>query len=431
MTFQTQATVLTAAVLLLCPCLATIALAQPASLQPLTLYSFPNPSGSISGVVHGANGVLYGTTHFGGAIARGSAFALTPPRHGSAWTGKTIASFTSDSFPNGAIYNNGNLYTTTLGVGSTRYGSVVELTPPATGSTWTQVILHDFTYNSSTPTDGAEPQSPPVIGKNGVLYGTTAYGGIDDVGTAFELTPPAAPGGAWTEKVIHQFTDNADGGFPSGALAIGTNGVLYGATTAGASPACLFGCGTVFELVPPSTPGGTWTLRTIYSFMGGMDGDGPYAGLAMGAKGVLYGATQYGGTGSCPGDPAGLIGCGTVFELTPPAAPGAGWTEQVIYTFMGGPDGANPTAVLAVGNGGVLYGATPSGGISSLGTLFSLTPPASPGGTWTEAVYSFTGLNGDGSSPAGGLTLGANGVLFGATSRGGVSGNGTLFQVTP
>jgi hypothetical protein len=67
--------------------------------------------------------------------------------------------------------------------------------------------LHSF---SDVP-DGAFPQSPPIVGKNGVLYATTALGGMTSSkgaisgGIVYLLTPPSAAGAAWTEAVVHVF----------------------------------------------------------------------------------------------------------------------------------------------------------------------------------------------------------------------------------
>lgn len=53
-------------------------------------------------------------------------------------------------------------------------------------------------YNFTGGSDGFHPISGVVIGSGGVLYGTTfSYGSFTNTGTAFSLTPPASPGGAW------------------------------------------------------------------------------------------------------------------------------------------------------------------------------------------------------------------------------------------
>ena len=97
-------------------------------------------------------------------------------------------------------------------------------------------------------------------------------------------------------------------------------------------------------------------------------------------------------------------------------------------------DGSFPVASVVIGKNGVLYGTTQYGGSAGLGTVFELTPPTTPGGRWTEAVlHSFSGQNGDGSMPVAGLALSATGfgLLYGTTSEGGASGQGTVFVIKP
>jgi uncharacterized repeat protein (TIGR03803 family) len=177
-------------------------------------------------------------------------------------------------------------------------------------------------------------------------------------------------------------------------------------------------------LTRPASPDKSWTEAVLYRFAGGTsDGANPYAGVVIGAKGVLYGTTDLGGTSNN----------GTVFSLTPPASPGGSWIEAVLHNFIGGTDGANPQTDVVIGRNGMLYGTTSLGGASNSGTVFSLTPPASPGGSWTEAVlYSFTGGS-DGGLPAGAVTIGGRGmILYGTTEVGGTSQNyGTVFLLTP
>src|SRR5208283_2457068 len=80
-----------------------------------------------------------------------------------------------------------------------------------------------------------------------------------------------------------------------------------------------------------------------YSFKGGADGGIPYAGLFVDQQGALFGATDMGGSiGGCNG-----YGCGTVFELTPPAEGQTNWTETVLYTFKGGADAAPQKRLIA------------------------------------------------------------------------------------
>jgi len=164
------------------------------------------------------------------------------------------------------------------------------------------------------------------------------------------------------------------------------------------------------------------TETVLYRFMPGTDGEFPSASLIMDKSGILYGTTTEGGHGPLPG---------TVFKLTPPAKGKSAWTEKLLYTFgnhVG--DGVHPYAGLIADDAGVLYGTTEQGGISGHGAVFRLTPPG-PGKTaWTEKPhYSFKGKP-DGDAPVAGLTIGADGALYGTTQYGG-SGFGTAFRLTP
>ena len=164
--------------------------------------------------------------------------------------------------------------------------------------------LHTFVNGAS---DGIVPQGV-AVGSGGVIYGTTARGGASGYGTVFSLTPPAVGlSGAWTETVLYSFTGRSDGGGPL-SVAIGKDGVLYGTTAAGGTgtATCAGGCGTVFSLTPPASAGGAWTKATLYRFTGGSDGWGPDGGVFITKGGLLLGATEFGG--SCQF-------CGTVFAL--------------------------------------------------------------------------------------------------------------------
>ena len=288
------------------------------------------------------------------------------------------------------ISKNGGLYGTTEFGGTSNAGTVFKLTPPASpGGAWTETVIHDFTGGSG---DGAEPGAGVVISNGGLLYGTTSVGGASNAGTVFSLTPPASHGGAWAETVLYNFTGGSDGGRPFAGVVIGSGGVLYGATYYGGNA----NFGTVFSLTPPTSPGGAWTESVLFGFPSRFQFGGAYpsGSVVIGSGGVLYGTTTYGFLGSCGVVPA--IGCGVLFSVTPPTSPGGAWTDTVLHEFTGGSsDGAEPGAGVVIGIDGVLYGTTPFGGSgpcnvsgfpTGCGTVFSLTPPATPGATWTETV---------------------------------------------
>ena len=140
--------------------------------------------------------------------------------------------------------------------------------------------------------------------------------------------------------------------------------------------------------------------NVLHSFQGGTDGSYPQAGLIFDASGNLYGTTFQGG----------IVGVGTVFELTP--AGGGTWTEKVLYSFNG-TDGNGPIGGLLFDAAGNLYGTTVGGGTYLAGTAFELTPAG--GGTWTEKVLHSFGNGTDGTSPYAGLIFDAAGNLYGTT----------------
>jgi uncharacterized repeat protein (TIGR03803 family) len=119
-----------------------------------------------------------------------------------------------------------------------------------------------------------------------------------------------------------------------------------------------------------------------------------------------------------------IVRCGILIVM---ASAAAAQTFTSLVDFNGA-DGSNPYYVALVqARDGNLYGTTQSGGSSSLGTVFRLTP----NGTVTT-VYSFCSQPSctDGSYPMGGLALGTDGNLYGTTAEGGTSNYGTVFKIT-
>jgi len=177
------------------------------------------------------------------------------------------------------------------------------------------------------------------------------------------LAAGGAVAGGLTQP-LYRFTGGADGAFPSAGVTIGGDGTLYGTAIDGGSTdgVCAqntpAGCGVVFMLTPPPSGAGGWSETVLYMFSGDVDGALPEGGLIFGADGALYGTAINGGDLSC-----GFKGCGVVFKLVP-NPDGSGWTEVVLHMFRGGRDGAGPFGGLALGQDGAVYGATINGGDS-------------------------------------------------------------------
>jgi uncharacterized repeat protein (TIGR03803 family) len=250
-----------------------------------------------SAVVFGSGGSLYGTagtkSGFGGAVYS----LTPPSEAGGAWTETTLYGFPSGSDgsdPLGPLgdRSDGTLFgVTTYGGGKESpcnnkgCGTVFSLTPPAvSGELWTEHLLYEFDPQIG---DGYNPGAGVVLA-TGVLYGTTASGG-GGMGAVFSLTPTAGIGAPMTETILQVF-NGYDGTTPNSRLVLGPNGVLYGTTVYGGAS----DRGTVFELAPPASPGGTWTETILHSF-DGADGYNPM-GIALGPDGTLYGTTLSGGT---------------------------------------------------------------------------------------------------------------------------------------
>jgi uncharacterized repeat protein (TIGR03803 family) len=97
---------------------------------------------------------------------------------------------------------------------------------------------------------------------------------------------------------------------------------------------------------------------------------------------------------------------------------------QVLHTFAGGSDGAQPRGTLVTDQLGNLYGTTELGGALNRGTVFKIAPDG------TETVlHAFDGE--DGAYPLGGVILDAAGNLFGTTSAYNCCGWGTVFKLAP
>lgn len=383
-----------------------------------------------------AGNTLYGATYAGGDPSCaygfsgggcGTVFKIETSGGGYAVLYRFGKTAKSGTFPTlGVIDKNSTLFGTAFyggGDGSkcgealNGCGTLYQIDPAGKGFK----VVHDFVGGD----DGAGPFANLVSGAKNTLYGATNGGGTGGCASdggcgvvyAFDLA-------SRTESTVYPFEGGKDGVDPISLIDV--KGTLYGVTffggsTSGCPSGTLYlGCGTVFKIDPAS---GKETV--LYRFKGGKDGAFPSNVFSIG--GYLYGTTGSGGGSTCTG--SRLTGCGTIFKISETSG-----AEKVLYRFKAGADGAIPTQILAEIKG-TLYGTTFEGGGSSCagfgcGTIYKIDTS----GKGYAVVYSFLGGT-DGAYPDDGVTA-VNGRLYGTTYAGGGTGCGslgcgTIFEATP
>lgn len=465
-------------------------LAAPVSVLASTptekvVYSFQggnDGANPVSDLIADNHGNFYGTTTYGGTgvctdtesivVGCGTVFRLTKSQSGE-WTETVLYSFQgqpSDSgYPLAGLVMDaaGRLYGTTSGPGPyNSSGTVFELSPPTTkGGAWTKTILYQFQGGY----DGASPRSSLIFDNKGQLYGTASIGAPISAGSAFRLTPPSTSGNPWTFTLLYTFNGGDDAQDPS-ALLFDSKGNLFATSSGGGGESIggdqysdeWVGGGTFFEL-SPGAKGKPWNETIQFAFPpcvynsfegGGACGSStqPMARLIADAYGNLYGTSELGGSSFACSPKNSILGCGSVFQLVPPAVAGGAWTQNILYQFSPSNtlDGALPVGALTLDGSGNLYGTTSDGCDFSidgnfcfsggLGMVFELSPPSTQGGAWTETIlHQFAG-GPDGATPSAGVLMRGS-ALYTTTQYGGTgncphtlqqpAGCGAIVEVIP
>ncbi|HZP65064.1 MAG TPA: choice-of-anchor tandem repeat GloVer-containing protein [Rudaea sp.] len=289
-----------------------------------------------SGLAFDDDGNLYGFTWGGSGACHagcGTVYELRRPRHGGSWQYATLYTFANDADGHGpfgiplidragAIY--GIAYSGGTGAATpdacapfVGCGEVFKLTPPddddSTSATWTKSTLWAF-----DGANGTGAFNSLTMDEHGNLLGLTNEGGTSPAcpavagaypagcGTAFELDRPTSRGGAWSERVIWNFTSDADSAYPADSKLTPVAGGYVASTSGGSTdPIGLYGA--IVEFVPPGHGRTAWTEKTLFTFANDANGAVP-VGVLLEADGAIYGTT-YGYSG-----PAAA---GTVFKLVP------------------------------------------------------------------------------------------------------------------
>ena len=297
------------------------------------------------------------------------------------------------SQPSTAIQaTDGNFYATTAGhAAGLEYGNVVKITPAGEIST-----LYNFCSKPHC-SDGAWPDTPPILGSDGNLYGVTSGGGsylgnAGGWGIVYKLT---LDGKLTTLHTFCTVDPCLDGQFPVGIMQA-ADGNLYGTTYSAGQ----FYAGTLFKI---TTAGGFSVVHAFCSSANCADGQWPEFPPVQGSDGNLYGTTSTGGTADS----------GVLYDLTPAGRFNVVHTFLCHYTICN--RGGDPLAVVQDAEGN-LFGVTEFGGIYGDGTLFEITS--------THAFINLYSFNSGESDPRAGLTLANDGNFYGTTEA-------TIFQLTP
>ena len=284
--------------------------------------------------------------------------------------------------------SNGKFYGTTRLGGVASDGVLFEYDPAT--EVYTKKI--DFLGDAN----GKNPEGGLFEASNGLLYGMTSRGGLNDLGVLYSYDPS-------TNNLINLFdfdgnTGGSNGSLPYGTLIEAPNGKLYGMTSRGGSN----NAGVLFEFNPTT---GIFVKKVTFT---GVNGSRPYGSLMEASDGKFYGTTNLGGTNSL----------GIIFSYT---AGATSVTKEI--DFNGTVRGSRPVGDLVEGTNAKLYGTTSAGGANGDGVIYEFRLS---NGSFVKKMDFNNAVSGD--TPNASLILASNGLLYGMTNRGGANDDGVLYS---
>jgi uncharacterized repeat protein (TIGR03803 family) len=245
-------------------------------------------------------------------------------------------------------------------------------------------ILHKFCSQTNCA-DGSESVSGLKLGTDGNLYGTTSYGGTNNAGTIFRVTPSS---GAY--EVVLNFDYSTTGEDPSG-LIVASDGTFYGQS---------FGTPGQLLFHYTEATGVLTTVAVDFPLVNGLPSSG--GASIIGPNGNLYGIYGvYGESG------AGL------FEVE---VDGSNLQLFPFYNTIDG--GGTPQSMILASDGN--FWVADYNGSSGYGDIISLSPTD---GTLLQTFAPFSSTAAVGAYPAEVIQT-SNGLLWGSTYQYGTASKG-------
>jgi len=344
-------------------------------------------SASAGYLMQASDGLLYGLIQNGGPNQEGQLFSYDPATGHFDYLANFDA-MTTGSNPVGVLTeaSDGKLYGVASEGGVCNYGTIFSY--DIQSGVLSQEICFDWN-------EGADPVDGMVLASNGLLYGMTNAGGGSGDGVIYSFEP-----GTGIYTLLHEFNTAAHGGKPYGRLYEASDGDLYGMASTGG----LNGDGILFKYDPDIDLFG---LRISFD---GADGASPYGSLVE-YDGFLYGMTTEGGVNNE----------GMLFRYDKVAN-----QTTKLADFYGDDYGDYPYGSLTLGQDGVLYGQTYSGGAYNYGVMFKYNT-----NTMSFIKCFDFGQSDEGSKNVSSLLLASDGWVYGTTWEGGQYNGGTIYRINP
>jgi uncharacterized repeat protein (TIGR03803 family) len=308
----------------------TIFRIKPDGTSSSKIFDFGASAASPRGSLFSDGIYFYGMTNQGGANSMGAIFKVTTS--GSGFVSLFSFSAVNGNFPTGSLVSDGTyLYgSTNQGGGGSSAGVIFKIKKDGTG--------FSKLYSFSVTADGKTP-SGTLYYDGTDLYGSTAAGGTNNMGTLFKIK---TDGTGFTK--LFDFDGATSGANPRSLISDGT--YLYGMSVSGGA----MNLGVVFKIMKDGS-----NFTKLGDFAGSSNGSTPTGALVLNGN-MLYGMTSAGGDSDL----------GAIFKIST-----NGTDFSKLFSFNGATNGSTPYGSLTL-SGSYLYGMTNLGGVNDGGVIFKL-----------------------------------------------------------